>query len=208
MDEPTMNCVRIACVAAIAIMPAIAVAGPREDLIDGMTKCAAVTDNTARLACYDALNPQLKAAQTAPPASPAPASPPPTQTGDNRAWYDPSRIFGTSPSAQTTPQQFGGENLAPPAPPPPKPGEAPPPPRPEALDSITAKVTDYAFNPFGRVVVFLDNGQIWQQLDGDTDRAHFHRTDVNTVEISRGMIGSYNMVVNDMGAALKVRRII
>ena len=51
MDEPTMNCVRIACVAAIAIMPAIAVAGPREDLIDGMAKCAVVTDNTARLTC-------------------------------------------------------------------------------------------------------------------------------------------------------------
>ena len=189
-----MNLSRIACVAAIVVVPAAAFAGPQEELIDGMAKCAVVADNTARLACYDALSPQLKAARSAPP-------------GDNRAWYDPGRIFGTSPSAQTTPQQFGSENLTPPAPPPPRPGEPAPPAPPQPIDSIAAKVSDYAFNPIGRIVVFLDNGQVWQQLEGDTDRVHFQKGQVNAVVISRGALGSYNLRVNDSGPAVKVRRI-
>jgi hypothetical protein len=187
-------------IAATAILPIAATAGPSEDLVAGMAKCAAVADNTVRLACYDALAPQLKAAQT-------PVAPPAAEAAENRPWYDPGRIFGTSPSQQTKPEQFGAENLAPPPPPPPKPGEAPPPPEPEALDSITAKVTDYALNPYGRFVVFLDNGQVWRQLEGDTDRAHFRKNGGETVVISRGMLGSYNLVVNDAGPAFKVHRV-
>ena len=199
-----MNLPKYACIAAIVILPLSAYAGPREDLVDGVAKCAVIADNVARLACFDALTPQLKAAQAVPP---APAAPAPAQPSDNRAWYDPGRIFGASPSAQTTPAQFGGENLAPPPPPPPKPGEAAPPTPPAPIDSITAKVTDYALNPFGRVTVFLDNGQIWQQLEGDTDHVHFRRGDVNLVEISRGALGSYDMVINGTGVSLKVRRL-
>jgi len=186
--------------AAIVMMPAAAAAGPSEDLVSGMAKCAAVADNTARLACYDALAPQLKAVQAQPPS-------PPAQAADNRSWYDPDRIFGTSPSAQTRPEQFGGENLAPPPPPPPRPGEVAPPAEPEAIESITAKVTDFALNPYGRFVVFLDNGQVWKQVEGDTDQAHFRKNGGDTVVLSRGIFGSYNLVINDSGTAFKVRRI-
>jgi len=187
---------KFACVAALVLVPAEAGAGPREDLIEGMAKCAAVADNAARLACYDALAPELKAAQSQP-----------QEPVDNRAWYDPGRIFGTSPAQQTTPEQFGAEALKPPAAPPPKPGEPAPPAPPQPLDSISAKVSDYAYNPYGRAVVFLDNGQIWQQILGDTDHPHFKKGETNTVVISRGALGSYNMVINDAGAAIKVQRI-
>ena len=126
-----------------------------------------MADNTARLACFDALAPQLKAAQA------APSAPEPQPPADNRPWYDPGRIFGTSPSQQTTPEQFGSENLAPPAPPPPKPGE------PRSAGAAASARQHHGegdatmrYNPYGRIRVFLDNGQIWQQLEGDTDRAH------------------------------------
>ena len=195
-----MKYVGAAIIAAFVILPAVASAGPSDELIAGMAKCAAVADNTARLACYDGLAPQLKAAQSQPP-------PPPPETADNRPWYDPGRIFGTSPSQQTRPEQFGAESLAPPPPPPPKPGEAPPPPAPEAIESISSKVTDFALNPFGRFVVFLENGQIWRQIEGDTARAHFRKNGGETVAISRGLLGSYNLVINDTGTAFKVRRI-
>ena len=46
-----MNVSKIACVAAILLLPATAMAGPSEELIAGMAKCAALTDNTARLTC-------------------------------------------------------------------------------------------------------------------------------------------------------------
>ena len=193
MDEPKMNLRKAAVFAALILVPTGAAAGPRDDLINGMAKCAAVANNAARLACYDALVPQLKAAQSAP-----------QEPVDNRAWYDPGRIFGTSPAQQTTPEQFGAEALAPPPAPPHKPGEPAP---PQPIDSISAKVSDYAYNPYGRAVVFLDNGQIWQQILGDTDRPHFKKGETNTVVISRGALGSYNMVINGTGAAIKVHRI-
>ena len=78
---------------------------------------------------------------------------------------------------------------------------------PQPLDSISAKVSDFAYNPYGKVVVFLDNGQIWQQIEGDTDTALLHKTIENTVVISRGFFGSYGMVVNNTGPAIKVRRL-
>jgi hypothetical protein len=208
---------RFAASAALALaiaLPAAASADPRQDLIDGMVKCGAIADNTARLACFDALNPTVQAARTAPAPAPvqppapagapavastAPAAAPPAE---ERPWYDPVGMFGTSPQrAQTTPQQFGGENLPKP---PPAPGAAEPPPE---VDSITAGVSDYSFNPYGRFLLVLDNGQIWQQLEGDTDRAHFSRAGKNTVTISRGLFGSYNLSVNDKTGIYKVRRL-
>ena len=100
-----------------------------------------------------------------------------------------------------TPQQFGGENLPPP---PPKEGEAPP---PGPLDSITANVTDYAINPRGKFVVFLEGGEVWQEVQGDPDPAMFRKSGGNTVTISRGMLGSYNLQINDSKKVFKVKRL-
>jgi len=198
----------LSALALFILLPVAALADPRQDLIDGMAKCAGVNDGAQRLACYDALNPSLKAAQSEPPppAAAAPAAPPAMTAAapppaDNRSWYDPSRIFGVSPNAQTTPQQFGSENLAAPAP---KPGEVA---APQALDSITANVSDYSFNSSGHFILVLENGQIWRQLQGDTDRAHFDKHGTNTVTISRGMIGSYNLTIGDSVKTFKVERL-
>ncbi|HJW40778.1 MAG TPA: hypothetical protein VJ476_06055 [Rhizomicrobium sp.] len=192
----------IAAAALFALLPFAAQADQRQDLVDGMAKCATVNDGVARLACYDALTPQVKAAQGEAPAA-APAAPPPI--ADNRPWYDPDRIFGVSPRDQTKPEQFGGENLASPPPAPGQVAAAEPPP---SLDSITATVADYSFNPYDKFLVVLDNGQIWQQLESDSGiKAPFHKGEKNTVTISRGFIGSYNLVVNDDSLAYKVRRL-
>jgi hypothetical protein len=206
--ESVMRFASAAAFAAVLLLSSAASADPRQDLVDGMAKCAAVTDNAARLSCYDALNPTLKAAQSAPVAAPPPvaaaAAPPPVPAApppDQRAWYDPSRIFGVSPQNQTTPQQFGGENLA--APPPP----AGQPAAPAAIDSITAKVADYSFNPYGRFIVVLDNGQIWRQIQADTEKAHFEKGAENVVEISRGFIGSYNLKIGNSVKLFKVERL-
>ncbi len=75
------------------------------------------------------------------------------------------------------------------------------------LDSITAGVTDFAYHLDGRFVVFLDNGQIWQQIQGDTDKAHFKKNGPNTVTISRGAFGSYGLTLNDLSESFKVKRI-
>jgi hypothetical protein len=205
-----MNVARVALLGAAFLLPVAAFAGPdaRQDLIDGMAKCAAIADNVTRLGCYDALNPTLKAAQETPaPPPPAvappvtPATPPAQQADNGRPWYD---LFGVSPSHQTTPETFGSEGLqAPPPPPGTPPSEKPP----EPLDSITAAATDYSFNPYDKFVVFLDNGQIWKQLESDTGmKARFQKGSKNVVVISRGLMGSYNMTIND-GPVYKVTRV-
>ena len=89
--------------------------------------------------------------------------------------------------------------------PPPAAGESAAPPPPEQIESITAAVTDYSFNPFGKFIVFLDNGQVWREIDPDL--AHFNKGGANTVTIERGMMGSYNMRINDGNKIYKVTRI-
>ncbi len=170
------------------------------NLLKALSDCAALTDSPARLACYDGLAPRVKEALAAPPV--AVAGRPPTKE-EQTSWFgfDVGGLFGTSPAQQTTPEQFGAENT-------PAAKEAREDKKAKVLDSITAGVKEYAFNPFGKFIVFLDNGQIWKQKQGDSDRAHFRRkASDNTVTISRGFLGSYNLKVNDSERIFKVNRI-
>lgn len=175
-------------------------ATPREEILQGLQKCAAIAEDKDRLACYDAL---VRPAQTAlaRPPEPQEAEHPPTPE-EQKSWFgfDLSNLFGSSPSQQTTPQKFGEENLPSTKQ---KVEEAQ-----QEVESITAGVTEYAFTPFGKFIIFLDNGQVWRQLPGDADRAQFHKaaTD-NKVTISRGFIGSYNLTVNDSTRVYKVERV-
>ena len=121
---------------------------------------------------------------------------------EERSWFgfDLSSLFGSSPSQQTTPAQFGSDRL--PA------THAEEQTAAAAVDSITAAVTDVAFTPFGRFIVFLDNGQVWRQIEGDADRAIFKKpAKDNKVIISRGFIGSYNLTLNDSDKLFKVTRV-
>ncbi len=179
------------------VAPVAAQAGPREDALHALDQCSATTDEHARVTCYDQIAPQLKAALG------APAAPHPPTEAEQKSWFgfDIGNLFGSAPAQQKTPQQFGSESL----PPPPAPANEPPPPGP--IDSITAKVTNYAMDPFGKFVVFLDNDQVWQQLQGDADHANFSKRAGDVVTISRGFIGSYNLQINSSNKVFKVKRI-
>jgi hypothetical protein len=189
-----------ACAVIFSCLAGVTLAEPADDLLAGLHKCAAVADDKARLACYDALAPQAQtvlATHSAPQESPRPAT-----KEEQESWFgfDVGSLFGSSPAQQTTPQQFGSENL----------------PSTRAkeetakaeLESITAGVTEYAYTPFGKFIVFLDNGQIWRQLEGDADRAYFRKAAKdNKVTIGRGLIGSYNLTLNDSSKVYKVTRV-
>ncbi|MBS0274188.1 MAG: hypothetical protein JSR55_07245 [Proteobacteria bacterium] len=179
-------------------------AGPRDDVLEAMGKCAAITDSKARLDCYDAVAPRLRDALNQPPET---LSHPPTKE-EQQSWFgfNLGSIFGTSPDKQTTPQQFGSDQLpAPATSSAPAAGAAP---VPEVIDSITAKLTDYSFTPFHKFIIFLDNGQVWRQIQGDSEIAHFSRAAAdNTVTIERGAIGSYNLRINDSNKIFKVSRV-
>ena len=191
----------VACGAAISFQIGTVAASPRDDVLSGLQRCAGVTDDKARLACYDALVRPAQEAMARPP-EPGEASHPPTKE-EQKSWFgfDVSGLFGSSPEEQKTPQQFGAENM--------------PSTRQKVeqaeqeVDSITAGVTDYAFTPFGKFIVFLDNGQVWRQIQGDSgDKPLFHRNAKdNKVTIERGLIGSYNLMVNDSTRTYKVERV-
>jgi hypothetical protein len=171
-----------------------------QDVLEAIGHCAAIADNAQRLACYDTLAPRVKDALAAPPeALPGNRSP---SVEEQRSWFgfDLSGLFGAGPSQQTTPQQFGSDRL----------------PSTHAkeqtaaaeVDSITAGVTDVAYTAFGKFIVFLDNGQVWRQIEGDADHAVFKKpAKANKVTIGRGMIGSYNLTINDSDRVFKVTRV-
>lgn len=187
-----------AALIAAACFSSSAAAGPREDVLSAVAHCATLSDDHARLTCYDAVAP--KAQEVLKEAPPEVAQTP----QQSESWFGLPSIFGgNGRPPQTTPEQFGNDRLPPPPPPQVKPGESPP--LPVMIDSIAAAVTDFAFHLDGRFTVFLDNGQIWQQLQGDVDKAHFHK-EGNKVVISRGVMGSYNLVLNDEGSTFKVKR--
>ncbi len=190
----------VACTALLACQLETAAASPRDDVLEGLQKCAGLSDNTARLACYDAL---VRPAQTAlaRPPEPQEADHPPTPE-EQKSWFgfDLSGLFGTDPKQQTTPDKFGSDQL-------PATREAQAKVEQE-VDSITANVTEYAFTPFGKFIVFLDNGQVWRQVQGDSDQAHFSKNPKdNKVTISRGFIGSYSLMINDSSKVFKVDRV-
>jgi hypothetical protein len=186
---------------AVALVCATQVsAEPRDDVLQQLGKCAAIAEDKARLACYDAIAPHVKEALATPPAS-LPGGRPPTKE-EQESWFgfDLDHLFGSAPEQQTTPQQFGSDQL---------------PATHEKADtaaheveSITAGVTEYAYTPFGKFIVFLDNGQVWRQMEGDADHATFHKAAKdNKVTVSRGFIGSYNLKINDSEKIFKVERI-
>jgi|SRR5947209_20299675 len=190
--------------ALTAVLPAAAAPPPEtvspQDVLEAVGRCAGVADNQARLACYDAIAPRVKDALAVPPGS-LPANRAPTAE-EQRSWFgfDLGSLFGSSPAQQTTPQQFGSDRL--PA------TKAQEETAAAAVDSITAGVSDVAYTPFGKFIVFLDNGQVWRQIEGDADRAIFKKpAKENKVTIARGFIGSYNLTINDSDKLFKVTRV-
>ncbi|MBV9989738.1 MAG: hypothetical protein JOZ72_00465 [Alphaproteobacteria bacterium] len=178
-------------------LPMTALAGPTEEVLRAMDQCAGVADKDQRLACFDQLGPEVRKAVAR-----LPRSGPPTAE-EQKSWFgfDFGNLFGSAPDQQTTPEKFGSEALPQQ---PPKEGEAPP---PEPIDSITAKVSEVAYSPFGKFILFLDDGQVWRQIEADTEHAMLSKHGGDVVTISRGLLGSYNLTIEGSSKTYKVKRV-
>ena len=193
-----MNSRRIASVFGfvLVLLGGPASAASRDDVLEALGRCAAVAESNARLACYDALAPRLKDALATPPAS---LGHEPTKQ-EQESWFgfDIGSLFGGGSAQPTTAEQFGKERTV----------AAQATREREEIDSISAGVTEVAFTPVAQFIVFLDNGQVWRQLQGDSDRAHFRSNPKdNKVTISRGALGSYNLAINGSDRIFKVTRV-
>jgi hypothetical protein len=156
-----------------------------------ISSCASIADDHARLACYDGLAASLHkkappAAQVvAPPLSAAAAASPVPSSPATSAPASRAATFG----AETIRKVLTAEEEA------------------AEVDEIHAHVAAVQFSPNNRFTVTLDNGQVWRQIEADTARARFRSSGGDAVIVSKGALGSYNLVVEGRSVLFKVRRL-
>lgn len=97
------------------------------------------------------------------------------------------------PRAADQVQGFGAESL--------------PPAAPVRVARIRSPIQDFSVSPSGHFIVTLGNRQVWRQTESDNVLAHFHRGRTLSATVSRGALGSYNLVFNDRRVVYKVVRI-
>lgn len=155
---------------------------------DEPQRCATMADDRARLACYDSIF--GKPAASTPVATPSAAAP---QAGAvaGAAAAAPAAAAAVDPEAD-----FGLTEAA-------KKARMPEETREQIPESISGKVTEVARQPAGELVVTLDNGQVWTQVQIDA-RARVAVGD--TVTIKKAALGSH-MLVTASRYATRVRRV-
>ena len=80
--------------------------------------------------------------------------------------------------------------------------------RDEHLESALGEaVAGYQHVPYERLVVTLENGQVWRQIKGDTARIRVSLDRNQTVDISESGLGGYKLRLNEMRRTIRVERI-
>jgi len=77
----------------------------------------------------------------------------------------------------------------------------------ETPERIAAEISNFQKDAAGRFTISLTNGQVWQQVAGDTTAVQYRPGRTQGVTISRGSLGSYDLRFNDRNAVFKVRRV-
>jgi hypothetical protein len=166
-----------------------ALAGPRDDIINEMIRCANIADAAARHACFDAAIPELKAASQTAPVGETPATPQvaEAQPDSGGGWLSGLNPFGGADRAPTQ-QQMAYQPLG------------------AEILPLTIGVADYTTGPQGYTVT-LDNGQVWQNYPRLVQAPPFNAAEKNIVTIDRAMLGGYNLTLRGHGKLYKVVRV-
>lgn len=206
---------RIACVVSVAGMLAAGHAVASDADADAASRCAAIGDDHQRLACYDGIFRFAgagAAAAAAVPAEQAPASagtaavatvsaPPPAAAASSAAPApapaaapaSPVEDYGLTPARKESIEAAQARASGAPA-------AAK---QPVAAESMTAKISTVARRLSGELVLILDNGQVWVQIDTET-KARVKEGD--EVTIRKASLGSYFLVAPNH-ILVRVRRV-
>jgi hypothetical protein len=170
---------RVLLSVALALAAGSALADATRDALAELAKCADIADSGERLKCFDAAVPRAKSALAVPE---TPAKP------GFLDWFGFSR-----PQPPTKPEDFGK--------PAPEPG-------PGEINEISSKVIEFAKTLRGKALFVLENGQVWRQLDSDgTVVFDPPQGKQMKVVIERGLLGSYNLVIDGRNGLIKVTRL-
>ncbi|MEM9617019.1 MAG: hypothetical protein AAF936_03580 [Pseudomonadota bacterium] len=78
----------------------------------------------------------------------------------------------------------------------------------ERPQSINVQISEIIVDPYNKVTVTLENGQVWRQLAGDDRTVRFPSPhQIYTAEIKRGVFGNYFMKIIERDRTIRVRRI-
>lgn len=156
-------------------------AGPAQaQTFERVAECRAIDVDADRLACFDERTAPALVAATHDEASRAPAP-------------------GTPQSAATkAADAFGASDL-----------RATRKDRDKEPNELRANMTTFAFTRSGRYVMTLDNGQIWRQIRGDSDRLNMMDEDATDVPIiiKKGLLGSHRLRLESSKRTIRVERI-
>jgi hypothetical protein len=76
----------------------------------------------------------------------------------------------------------------------------------ETVIQAQGRMTNYRFDGHGNFTVTLDNGQVWEQLSGDSNLAHWNKpAGTYLVTVTNGAFGSHNLTVKGRSGMYKVR---
>ncbi|HKB96409.1 MAG TPA: hypothetical protein VKB94_06130 [Rhizomicrobium sp.] len=178
-------------VVAGALAPGLALADAREDVVSGLTRCAALTDDRQWLDCYYGAAQPMRAWLGLSPApqaqlkllsvQPKPAALPPTVSR--------AAVRNGPPPMPKSSGIFdlvGGADIV-----------------------NNAPISSYDVTR-GGFTITLPDGQVWQQTDDDASKHPVSwRQPASSIRvtISQGAMHSFNLVVNDENLHHKVRRI-
>ena len=72
---------------------------------------------------------------------------------------------------------------------------------------VDALVVDFAYTSLGKLVLVLDNGQVWAQRGGDTREVRLREGEHTPVVIKRGMLSGYRIQFTEKRRTISAERL-
>ena len=191
------NRVRFFSLAASLLMAAPAMAqSSAPSAVDRMNACRGIADNEARLACFDAaLQPPAETAQAQAPEARVEME---EQQASSFGLSTPKPDAAPEAKPQQTAEEFGAEVL-------PQEREKK---KSERLSEITSGVAAIDVVRYDKLVITLDNGQVWRQLNSDSETVLVPGDPQQySVKIKRSFMGSYRMTIKELRRTIRVTRV-
>ncbi len=166
--------------ASLAALPAIAQAASTKAIYD----CAAISDDTARLACYDNAVGNLKSAEEAGEITTVSRSDVEKVQRESFGFSIPSLPKLALPKLGAGKDRVDDNGR---------------------LTSVNFTVANVRRDPYKKLVITLENGQIWRQTDSNTV-TFSKRRGVKEATIKRAAMGSFKIKL-DGGPAFRAKRV-
>jgi hypothetical protein len=216
--------------AAVPLLFSSAHARPRDDAMSGAFRCAPITQTRVWLDCYYGAAQPLRAALALAPApaaqvrlsaSPPAGVPAPAEIklrdqvmadafrcnafGNENQWLD-CYYAAADPARARLALSVASRSHAPAAPSGPARSSFAAP--AQAAAKAPHRMASYAFDRYGIFTVTLENGEVWRQVSGDSSFARWNKPASRyLVRITRGVLGSFNLQIQNAPGLYKVRRV-